>query len=255
MVRHRTTARRARAPRGPDAPLAVYGANPVLELLRSGAPITRLCLGPGPRHAELLAAAADRGVAIEMADRPMLERVAGSPHHQGAVAITPPFRYAPLERLLEPGCRSALVLDGVQDPRNLGAILRTARALGVGGVVLPRDRSVGVTPVVVAASAGVLFGLPVAQVPNLVRAMEALKVAGFWLVGLVPEGGTSLDALETPSRPALIAGGEGEGLRPLVQRTCDFTVSIPMAPGVESLNVGVAVGIALYRLRPAPVAS
>jgi 23S rRNA (guanosine2251-2'-O)-methyltransferase len=255
MVRHRTTARRARAPDDRDAPLVVYGVNPVLELLRSGEPVTRLRLGPGPRQVELRAAAAERGVPVESADGPTLDRLAGSPHHQGGVAVTPPFRYAPLERLLQPGCRSALVLDGVQDPRNLGAILRTARGLGVGGVVLPRDRSVGVTRVVVVASAGVLFGLPVAQVPNLVRAMEALKAAGFWLVGLAPRGGAPLDDLEIPSRPALVAGGEGEGLRQLVRRTCDFTVSIPMAPGVESLNVGVAVGIALYRLVGRPVTS
>ncbi|MCI4348148.1 MAG: 23S rRNA (guanosine(2251)-2'-O)-methyltransferase RlmB [Thermoplasmata archaeon] len=255
MVRQRTTARRPRTAHDRDAPLVVYGANPVLELLRSGEAVTRLCLGPGPRHGELRAAAAARGVPVETVDRPMLERIAGSPHHQGAVGVTAPFRYAPLDRLLEPGCRSALVLDGVQDPRNLGAILRTARGLGVGGVVLPRDRSAGVTGVVAAAAAGVLFGLRVAQVPNLVRAMEALKSAGFWLVGLAPRNGTPLDELETPSRPALVVGGEGEGLRSLVLRTCDFRVSIPMAPGVESLNVGVAVGIALHRLVARPSGS
>ena len=242
MTRPRTTRSRA------EAPLVVYGANAVLELVRSGEPVDRLCLGRGPREAELSAAAHARGVRVEAADRPALDRLAGSPHHQGAVAVAPPFTYAPLERLLDPSCPSALALDGLQDPRNLGAILRTARALGVGGVVLPRDRSVGVTPVVAAASAGLLFGLPVAQVPNLVRAMEALKAAGFWLVGLSPRGGTPLARLEPPARPALVAGGEGGGLRALVHRTCDFTASIPMAAGVESLNVGVAVAIALYEL-------
>jgi len=220
----------------------------VLELLRSPEPVTRLHLGPAPREAELLAAARRRGVAVETADRATLDRLAGSPHHQGAVAVAPPFRYAPLERLLTPRCASALVLDGVQDPRNLGAILRSARAFGVGGVVLPRDRSTGVTAAVVAASAGVLFALPVAQVPNLVRAMEMLKGAGFWLVGLVPRGGTPLGAFAAPSRPAVVAGGEGEGIRPLVGRSCDFLVSVPMAPGVDSLNVSVAVGVALYEL-------
>jgi 23S rRNA (guanosine2251-2'-O)-methyltransferase len=239
---------RARTTRRGDGPLAVYGANAVLELLKSGGPVERLCLGRGPRETEVAAAARARGVLVETADRAALDRLAGSPHHQGAVAVAPPFTYVSLEQLLAPGCASALVLDGVQDPRNLGAILRTARALGVGGVVLPRDRSAAVTPVVVAAAAGVLFGLSVAQVPNLVRAMEALKQAGFWLVGLSPRGGTPLAQLEVPSRPGLVAGGEGEGLRSLVARTCDFTVSIPMAAGVESLNVGVAVAVALYEL-------
>ena len=250
MTRPRTTRSRVEA-----APLVVYGVNAVLELLRSGEPVDRLCLGRGPREAELSAAAYARGVRVEAADRPALDRLAGSPHHQGAVAVAPPFAYAPLERLLARSSSSALVLDGLQDPRNLGAILRTARALGVGGVVLPRDRSVGVTPVVAAASAGLLFGLPVAQVPNLVRAMEALKAAGFWLVGLSPRGGTPLAHLEPPTRAAVVAGGEGGGLRPLVHRTCDFTASIPMAPGVESLNVGVAIAIALYELTARRVSS
>jgi 23S rRNA (guanosine2251-2'-O)-methyltransferase len=231
-----------------DASLIVYGANVVLELLHSEAPVTRVYLGPGPRVAELEEAARRRGVPVERAERSALDRRAGSPHHQGAVALAPPYRYATLDRLLDTACPSALVLDGIQDPRNLGAILRAARAAGVGGVVIPRDRSVGVTPVVAAASAGLLFGLVVAQVPNLVRAMEQLKAAGFWLVGLVPRGGEAIHRQTLPGRPALVVGGEGEGLRSLVKRTCDFAVSIPMAPGVESLNVSVAVGIALYEL-------
>jgi 23S rRNA (guanosine2251-2'-O)-methyltransferase len=231
-----------------DRPLIVYGANAVLELLHSGAPVTRLSLSSGGRAAELAAAAETRGVRAAAADAGALERLAGSPHHQGAVAETPPFEYAPLDRLLAPNRASALVLDGIQDPRNLGALLRTARAAGVGGVVLPRDRSVGVTGVVVAASAGLAFGLPIARVPNLVRAMEALKEAGFWLVGLAPQGGRPLLDLDRPPRPALVVGGEGAGMRPLVRKTCDFVITIPMAPGVEPLNVAVAAGIALYTL-------
>ena len=231
-----------------DAPLIVYGANAVLELLRSTEPVTRVYVARGPRASEFESAARRRGVPVEHAERAVLDRQAGSSHHQGVVALAPPFRYASLDRLLDPGCPSALLHDGVQDPRNLGAILRAARAAGVGGVVLPRDRSVGVTPVVASASAGLLFGLPVAQVANLVRAMEQLKAAGFWLVGLVPRGGEAIHHRAVPERPALVVGGEGEGMRPLVRRTCDFAVSIPMAPGVESLNVSVAVGIALYEL-------
>src|SRR5262245_30573083 len=142
MPRERTTATAGGA-------LVVYGANAVLELLRSDAPITRLCLGPGPRAEALSAAARARGVRAESVDRATLARVAGSPHHQGAVAVVPPFRFASLEDLLAAECGSALVLDGIQDPRNLGSIVRTARAFGVGGIVLPRDRSVGITPVAV----------------------------------------------------------------------------------------------------------
>src|SRR3989475_7824570 len=237
---------------GAEAPLVVYGANAVLELLRSGEPVDRLCLGRGPRAAELSAAALARGVRVETADHPALDRLAGSANHQGAVAVAPPFAYAPLERLLAPRCPSALVLDGLQDPRNLGAILRTARALAVGGVVLPRDRSAGVTPVVAAASAGLLFGLPVAQVPNLVRAMEALKAAGFWLVGLSPRGGTPLAHLEPPSRPAGGAGGGGGGARPLGHRARGLTAPLPIAPGGEAVNVRGAVADRAFRLAARP---
>ncbi len=229
--------------------LAVCGVNAVLELLRSGAGVRRILLGPGPRQGELRAAAGARHVEVAGATREALTRLAGGPHHQGVVAEALPFDYTPLERLLVPECPSALVLDGVQDPRNLGAILRTARAAGVGGVVLPRDRSAAVTAVVVSASAGLLFGLPIARVPNLVRAMAALKEAGFWTIGLSASARQGLYELDPPARAALVVGGEGGGLRSLVRRACDFEVSIPMTPGVESLNVAVATGIALYELR------
>src|SRR6185436_11059557 len=140
--------RRAEPRAHDDGPLLVYGVNPVLELLRSSAPIARLWTARCPREGEVAAAAADRGLALIPSERATLEHLVRTPHHQGVVAETPPFEYAPLEQLLVPECGSALVLDGIQDPRNLGAIMRTARALGVGGVVLARDRSVGVTSVV-----------------------------------------------------------------------------------------------------------
>lgn len=247
MGRGRTTRAHSPARPMPDGPLVVYGVNPVLELLRSDAPVSRLRLGPGPRRAEVEAAARARGVRVESVDWGALERDAGSPHHQGVVATTPAFRYVSLETLGSSDRGPVLLLDGVQDPRNLGAILRSARATGAGGVVLPRDRSAHVTSVVVAASAGTAFGLSVALVPNLARAMESLKESGFWLIGLAPEG-TPLPDLVLPGRPALVVGGEGEGLRPLVRRACDLMAGIPMAPGVDSLNVSVAVGIALYEL-------
>ena len=233
--------------------LLVHGANAVAELLRSGEPVSRLQLQRGgPRADELAAIARARGVTADMVDRATLDRLAGTPHHQGAVAVTRPFPYRALEEVLAGDLRSALVLDGVQDPRNLGAILRTARAAGVGVVVLPRDRSVAVTPAVVSASAGQVFGLPITRVPNLVRSMEALREAGLWTVGLAPRGGTPLYGFAPPDKVALVAGGEGDGLRTLVRRTCDFTVSLPMAGGVESLNVGVAVALALYEVLVRP---
>jgi 23S rRNA (guanosine2251-2'-O)-methyltransferase len=229
--------------------LVVAGVHPVLELLRSGAPVDRVLVGPGPRRGEIMEACSLRGVKPLEADRHTLDRLADRLGHQGAVAVSPGFHYADLDRLGGAEARLALVLDGIQDPRNLGAILRSARAAGVSGVLLPRDRSVGITPVVVAASAGTVFGLPVARVPNLVRAMRALKNLGFWLVAMVADGSASLYELDPPDRVALVVGGEGGGLRQLVRRTCDFEARIPMAPGIESLNVSVAAGIALFELR------
>jgi 23S rRNA (guanosine2251-2'-O)-methyltransferase len=229
--------------------MVVVGANPVLELLRARVPLLRLVVGPGPRRADILAEGVRQGVAHEDGDRQLLDRLAGGGGHQGVVAVVPPFPYDSLEAICAAPTDLTLVLDGIQDPRNLGAILRTARAAGVGGVVLPQDRSSGVTSVVVSASAGTLFGLRVARVPNLVRAMGRLREAGFWLVGLVPAAGQSLHDLDLPARIALVVGGEGAGLRPLVRRTCDFEARIPMAPGVESLNVSVATGVALFELR------
>jgi 23S rRNA (guanosine2251-2'-O)-methyltransferase len=230
-----------------DGPLVVYGTNAVEGLLRSDAPIERLAVTAGRGAERIATLARQRGVRCEETDRIALDRLAGSPHHQGAVAITAAYRYAALEDVASSG-RGVLLLDSVQDPRNLGAILRTARAADVGGVVLPQDRSVGVTAVVVAASAGCLFGLPIARVPNLVRAMEAMKSEGYWSVGLMPGAERSLYDLPEIEKPALVVGGEGEGLRQLVRRRADFEVGLPMGSGVESLNVSVAAGVALYEL-------
>jgi 23S rRNA (guanosine2251-2'-O)-methyltransferase len=230
-----------------DGPLVVYGVNAVEGLLRADLPVDRLHVAPGRAGERVVALARARGVRADEADRATLDRLAGTPHHQGAVATTRPYRYAELEDVAA-SARGVLLLDSVQDPRNLGAILRTARAAGVGGVVVPQDRSAGVTSVVVAASAGCLFGLPIARVTNLVRAIESLKSRDYWSIGLVPGAKRSLYDLPALEKPALVVGGEGEGLRQLVRRRADFEVALPMAPGVESLNVSVAAGIALYEL-------
>src|SRR5262245_35313078 len=207
MARHRTT----------ETALVVYGANAVEELLRSRQGVLRLHLARERMTPALFELARGRGLVAERSDRAALDRLAGTPHHQGAVAVAEPYRYAVLEDVATPECPSALVLDSVQDPRNFGAILRTARGAGVGGVIVPQDRSVGVTPVVAAASAGCLFGLAVARVPNVARALGALKDAGFWIVGLVAGAERSLFELTDLERPAIVVGGEGEGIRPLVR--------------------------------------
>ncbi|MCW5893870.1 MAG: 23S rRNA (guanosine(2251)-2'-O)-methyltransferase RlmB [bacterium] len=237
MPRERTT----------DEPLLVCGPNAVLGLLRSGVAVDRVYALAGQRMPAIVAAAQACGAAIQTVDRASLDRTARGTGHQGVVALAAPFRYAALEDLAD--APNVLVLDGVQDPRNLGALLRSSRAAGVCGVVLPQDRSAAVTPVVATASAGTLFDLTIARVPNLVRAMESLKGWGFWTIGLVPGASRTLWELDPPPRPALVVGGEGAGLRQLVRRACDFEVTIPMAAGVESLNVSVAAAVALFELR------
>jgi len=229
--------------------LTVYGVNAVRELLGSGVPVARVLLSSGPRTGTIVDLAHRRGVPCERVDRQVLDGLAGAVPHQGVVALGVRFQWSTLDDLERPECRGLLCLDSVQDPRNLGAIVRVARAAGLGGVVLPQDRSAGLTPVVAVASAGTVFGMRMARVPNLVRALASLKDAGFWTVGLSPDAGTSLWDLDVPARPAVVVGGEGEGLRPLVRRACDFEARIPMAAGVESLNVAVAVAVALFELR------
>ena len=139
-----------------------------------------------------------------------------------------------------------LILDGIVDPRNLGALLRTAEAVGVGGVILPKRRSAPVSPVVEKAAAGAVAYLPVCQVENLARTLVALREAGYWLVGLAPNTQQTLYDVDLSGKIAILLGGEEKGLRSLTQSYCDFLVSIPMLGKIESLNVSVAGGIVLY---------
>lgn len=229
-----------------DDALVVTGSNVVRELLASGHPVERLW-ARGTPAADVARAAAARGMRLESAAPDELARLAQGGQHQGIVARVGEYRYAALEEIAAAPGRAVLVLDGVQDPQNLGAILRTARAAGVAGVVIPKDRAAGVTGAVASASAGHVFGVRVARVTNVARACEALKEAGWWLVGLVMGAErTVFELADALDRPALVVGGEGAGIRQLVRAGCDFEATIPMAPGVESLNVSVATGIALY---------
>lgn len=231
-----------------DAALVVTGANVVRELLASPHAVERVWVRGGA-PADLAALAAKRRVPLESVAPDVLARLAQGGAHQGVVARLPTFRYAELEAVAGASGSAVLVLDGIQDPHNLGALLRTARAAGVAGVVVPKDRAVGVTGAVATASAGHVFGVRVARVTNVARACEALKEAGWWLVALAAGAErTVFDLAGEIDRPALVVGSEGTGIRPLVRERCDFTATIPMAPGVESLNVSVAAGIALYAL-------
>jgi 23S rRNA (guanosine2251-2'-O)-methyltransferase len=234
----------------------VYGMNPVRELLRARTEgVSELWLAEGQaegrRFAELSQLARSAGAKVREAPRQKLDRVAGTDAHQGVVATVADFQYRDLEDLLElvqASDRPALllILDGIEDPQNLGAIIRSAHALGAHGVVIPRDRAAGITPAVDKASAGAVEHCPVARVTNLVQSIERLKEAGIWTVATAADGDRPVSDVDLAGPIALVIGGEGQGIRPLVRRTCDYTAYVPMLGHVGSLNASAAAAIVLY---------
>jgi 23S rRNA (guanosine2251-2'-O)-methyltransferase len=221
-----------------------YDAGNIVELyVESGAHNARL--------KELSDRARDLGIKPHARDRAALDRMTGGARHQGVVArynAPPPRSESELPKLVEEAGASALflVLDGVTDPHNLGACLRSAEAAGVAAVIVPKDRAVGITPTVRRASAGAADRVPLVAATNLARALKALKDAGVWLVGLVGDVDASLYSIDLKGPIAIVLGSEGEGMRRLTREACDFVARIPMRGGIESLNVSVATGIALF---------
>jgi 23S rRNA (guanosine2251-2'-O)-methyltransferase len=234
----------------------VYGMNPVRELLRSGAEgLSELWLAEGgdrPKaFSDLEREARERGAKVRVAPRTKLDRLAGVTHHQGIVAVVADYRYHEVEEILAIAAGSGrppllVLLDGVEDPHNLGAIVRSAHALGAHGVVMPRDRAAGVTPSAAKASAGAVEHVAIARVTNLVRCIEELREAGIWTVAAVPDGDRDLASVDLRGPIALVLGGEGQGIRPLVRKNCDHAVRIPMLGRVGSLNASAAAAITLY---------
>jgi len=236
----------------------LYGKNPVRELLHApGEGLSELWLAEGGMRAaalgELERLARERGAKVRIAPKAKLDRLAGTDHHQGVVAVVADYRYAELGDLLE-GAQKAgaspllLLLDGVLDPQNLGAAIRSAYALGAHGVVIPRDRAVGVTPAVAKASAGASERCLVSRVVNLAKTLDALKEAGIWSLALSQDAGRSLEEVDLRGPVALVLGSEGQGLRPLVRRTCDLEARIPMSGELDSLSVSASAAIALYEV-------
>lgn len=191
----------------------------------------------------------ENGGKIAEADEATLNRLAGSSsRHQGVVAIVREHEYAPFEQILEEHPDPLVLVDGVTDPRNLGALIRSAECAGVSAIVLARDRTVGLTPAAIKASAGAWVHVKIARCGNVVRTLEMLKSAGYWIAALVPDGPLSIYQLDTTRRLAVVVGSEGRGLRDLVKRNADFAVKIPMRGRVESLNVSVAAAVALFEI-------
>jgi len=235
-----------------EDPAALAGFNAVLGALES--PFRRLervliLKGRrGERFHEIRQAARRAGVPVLEADGERLARLAGSARHQGVVALASSAAYTPLEDLIA-SCREGgwlILLDQVEDPRNLGAVIRTAAAVGARGVVIPEHRSAGLGPGASRSAAGALAIVPVARCRNIADLLGDLKEEGFWAAGLDQAGEAAWDRVDYPEKLALVVGGEARGLRPRVRKACDTLVSIPLSAGVESLNLSVAAAVILY---------
>ncbi|HWG58852.1 MAG TPA: 23S rRNA (guanosine(2251)-2'-O)-methyltransferase RlmB [Candidatus Acidoferrales bacterium] len=229
------------------------GFHAVEEALGAGRALDRIVIARG-RHGERVEAvvrlAKERGVTVRFEERHQLDRLAGTREHQGIAALAAAKATAELEDLLgaNDARRLLVLLDGVEDPHNLGAIVRTSLAAGARGVVIPERRAAGLSDTVERASAGALAHLPVARVKNLARAMEEVKNAGWWIVGLDERAEKHYTTVDLTGPIAIVLGREGEGLHELTRKRCDFLVSIPTTGPVRSLNVSVAAGIILFEV-------
>jgi 23S rRNA (guanosine2251-2'-O)-methyltransferase len=235
------------------------GIHAVKEALEAGRAFDRIVIARGrqdTRVEKIVQLARGRNISVRFEDRSQLDRLADSKDHQGVVALAAARAPATLEDVLAAANAGAghgskgliVLLDGVEDPHNLGAIIRTALAAGAHGVVIPERRAAGLTDTVERASAGALSHLPVAKVTNLVRTMEELKEAGYWLIGLDESADKSYTEADYTSPVGIVLGGEGKGLHELTRKRCDFVVSLPTKGPVKSLNVSVAAGVVLFEV-------
>lgn len=230
----------------------VCGVNPVKEALAGDREVFELLVqvsATDHRLESILKKAHERGIPVHRREKEALTRLCGSSHHQGVALLVAPFPYCEIEDLLAmEGEGFLLVLDGIQDPHNLGALIRSAACAGATGVVLPKDRACGITPTVEKVSAGAVETIRIARVTNIVQTLEHLKSVGYWVHGLAGEAGSSIYSINASGSVALVIGSEGDGIRPLVRKQCDVLMSIPQYGGVGSLNAAVAGGIALFEV-------
>jgi len=229
----------------------VIGIHAVLEALRSGRGIEHVMVARGAQNARLqqiIDECRRLGVPLRFEMRESLDRAAASASHQGVVALAAAHKYSALEKVIaSPGKAGLLLLlDGVEDPHNLGAIIRSAYAAGADAIVIPERRAVGLTETVTKTAAGALEHIPVARVANLNRALELLKESQYWIYGLDERAEQSYDQQDYRGRIAFVLGGEGRGLHQQAAKHCDFLVRIPVAGSIASLNVSVAAGVVLF---------
>ncbi len=235
----------------------IVGRNPVIERLeRQSQDIERICIAEGNRHArirQIITMAERTGISIEHCTRRDLDRLSPSVPHQGVVAYVSSSHYSDLSAILAKIQRSEhaallVMLDGVQDPRNLGAVLRTADAANADAVIIPKNRAVGITAAVHKASAGASAYIPIVKVTNLARTIDTLKKAGIWVAGATGDASLLYTDADFNVSLCLVLGSEGEGIRRLVKEKCDYLVHLPMLGKIESLNVSVATGVLLYEV-------
>ena len=232
------------------------GIHAVREALEANRPLDSLIVAKGThgtRIEELVRLARQHDIPVRFEERTQVDRSAGTREHQGVVAFVAASPVASFEDLLKPrdahGAPGLVVLlDGVEDPQNLGAIVRTSLAAGAQGVVIPERRAAGLTETVARASAGALAHMPVSRVKNLARSMEEMKEAGYWLVGLDERAEKRHTEVDFKIPVGIVLGGEGKGLHALTRERCDFLVSIPTTGPVRALNVSVAAGVVLFEL-------
>ncbi|MEZ4654223.1 MAG: 23S rRNA (guanosine(2251)-2'-O)-methyltransferase RlmB [Candidatus Eisenbacteria bacterium] len=245
----------------------IFGRRAVLEALRAERPIHKIWIAEGTHGTlALVEQAREAGISVQRSPRSFLDRLSQGGRHQGVAAAVAAHDFVSLEEILErAGVRAStaesnvpatgttqpgflVVLDGVQDPQNLGAILRTAAAVGCHGVVIGRHRSAGLTPTVVRASAGAVEHIPVARVPGIPAALQTLRESGVWIVGLDPEGQTDFRTVDFRQPVAIVIGGEGKGMGRLTAERCDQRVRLPMTDRIGSFNASVAAALCLYQV-------
>ena len=233
----------------------IEGRNPIIEALKNNRPIEKIMVNKASKEGsikKILAMAKENKVIIQEVDKHKLDEMSESHAHQGVIAITSDYRYYDLDEILDIPKEKGedpffIILDGITDPHNLGSIIRTADAVGAHAVIIPKRRSVQITPIVAKASAGAVEYLPVCKVTNIVNTIKTLKENGLWIAAVDMDGQTFYQQnLGGPL--GLVVGSEGEGISRLVKQNCDFTVSMPMSGNVTSLNASVAGGILLYEV-------
>jgi len=230
----------------------VYGVEPIRELVAAAPASIRVLYvksGDERRFAAEIDLVRTGGGRVEFADEAGLERLAGpTARHQGIAALMREYEYAPLEQILADQPDPIILVDGVTDPRNLGALMRSAEGAGVAAIIIAKDRTAAITPAAVKSSAGAWIHLKIARCGNVARTIEQLKEAGYWTAALAPGGDTSIYTLDTSRKLAIIVGSEGRGVRDIVRKGADFVVDIPMRGKVGSLNVSVAAAVALFEI-------